>query len=162
MRWCHWTLHTLAPIDLYSNHMSISHRLPLIATQYISHRLALIATQYEFSYLLSLGPYYEKWQVQRMTPKWHWTLKGQRYPIYFELLPTSRNVTPFCSTIARFPYNLGVFCCCFSIEYNGKFEIFAKIFFKKIGNSNFQKSPTLFSEDQWGGFRTGLKTFSGN
>ena len=41
-----------------------------------------------FSYLLSLSLNHEKLQVHR-TPKWPWTLKGQRYPIYVHLLPTT-------------------------------------------------------------------------
>ena len=77
MGWCHWTLHIWFPTHIYSKRMSISHRLVVIATQNV------------FSYLLSLGPNYEKSKVHRMTPKWHWTLKGQRYLIYFELLPMS-------------------------------------------------------------------------
>ncbi len=31
-------------------------------------------------------------QVHQMTPKWHWTLQGQRYPIYVLLLSTSSKV----------------------------------------------------------------------
>ena len=51
-------------------------------------RLALMATQNVFSSLSPwLGPNYENSKVHRMTPKWHWRLKGQRYPIYVE--PTS-------------------------------------------------------------------------
>ncbi len=30
-------------------------------------------------------------QVHRMTPKWNWTLKGQRYPVYMLQLPPSPN-----------------------------------------------------------------------
>ncbi len=46
-------------IYVYSNRMSISHCLPVIATGNV------------FSYLLSLGTNYEKSQVHRMTSKWH-------------------------------------------------------------------------------------------
>ena len=74
-----------------------------------SNRVAAIATQKRnvFSYLLSLGPYYEKSKVHRMTSKWPWMLQGQRYPTYVEPLPTSPNFTPFCSTIAPFPDKWG-------------------------------------------------------
>ena len=58
MWWCHWTRHTWFPVDIYSNHMSISHHLALIGTQNI------------FSYLLSLGPNYEKSNVQSQG-HWH-------------------------------------------------------------------------------------------
>ncbi len=42
----------------------------------ISHRLAVKATQNVFSCLLSLGPYYEKSQVNRVTSKWPWMKHG--------------------------------------------------------------------------------------
>ena len=58
MWWCHWTRHIWFPIHIYSNHMSNS------------HCLALIATQKVISYLLPLGPNYENSQVHRMTSKW--------------------------------------------------------------------------------------------
>ncbi len=50
-----WTRHTWFPIDMYGNCMSNSHCLALIA----AHKV--------FSYLLSLGPNYEKSQVHQMT-----------------------------------------------------------------------------------------------
>ncbi len=46
------------PIDIYNNHMSNSHHLALIATQNVF-----------FSYVLSLGPNYEKSQVHQITSK---------------------------------------------------------------------------------------------
>ncbi len=56
----------------------------------LTHRLALLAAENVFFlYLVSLGPNYEKPQMHRMTLKLHWTLKGQSYPIYVELLSTS-------------------------------------------------------------------------
>ena len=83
MWWCHWTLHIWFPIDIYSNCMSIS------------HRLALIATQNVFSYLLSLGTNYEKSNVHWMISKWPWMLQGQKYPIYVIYYPRVPNFTPF-------------------------------------------------------------------
>ena len=68
----------------------------------VSHRLAALPTQDVFSYLLSLGPNYVKLKVHRTTSYWHWTLQGQRYPIYVELLP---NFTLLCSLISHFPDN---------------------------------------------------------
>ncbi len=42
---------------------------------------------------------------QKMTPKWPWTLQGQRYPKYVLLLPRGPTFTPFCSTTAMFRDN---------------------------------------------------------
>ena len=74
---CHDVIGLVIHGFLYSNYVSNCHRLPLIATQKI------------FSYLLSLGPNYEKSQVHRKTPEWSWMLQGQRYPIHVKVLPTS-------------------------------------------------------------------------
>ncbi len=43
-------------------------------------------------------------QEDRMTPKWPWTLKGQRYYyyLYVLLVPMIPNSSPFCSTTSRF------------------------------------------------------------
>ncbi len=71
--------------------------------------IAVITTRNAFSSLLSLGPNYEKSKVHRMTSKWPWTLKGQRYPYLLNYY-----------TIARFPDNW-VFS-----GFNGEFEIFEK------------------------------------
>ncbi len=110
MWWCHWTRHTWFPIDIYSNHMSNS------------HHLALIATQNVFSYLLSSGPNYKKKsKVHRITSKWPWTLKAKGTPYMLKYYPRVPNFTPLSSTIARFPDNWG-----FSIGYNGEFAIFEK------------------------------------
>ncbi len=85
--WCHWTLHKWFRIDIYSNHMSNS------------HRLALIAAQKVFSYLLSLGPNYEnrkctEWTLNDLELK---KAKGTLYMLtYYPWVP---NFTPF------FPYD---------------------------------------------------------
>ncbi len=41
-------------------------------------------------------------QVHWMTPKWPWTIKGQRYPYIYYNYPELPNFTPFCSTGSRF------------------------------------------------------------
>ena len=124
MWWCHWIQHTWFPIHKYSNHMPNS------------HRLALIATQNVISYPLLLGPTYASSKVHRMAPKWHWTLKGQMYPIY--VVPRVPNVTPFCSTISRFPNNWGFWLLhrllCWIWKFGEKTL--------KIGYWKFHKSPT--------------------
>ncbi len=82
--------------------------------------LALIAMQNILPHFLLLGPSHEKSQVHQMTPKWHWMLQGQRHTIYVSLLPVNHKFHSFCSTIARFLDN---WTFCFSIGYNGEFEI---------------------------------------
>ncbi len=78
---------------IQNNHMSISHRL-------LSRAIWNVV-----SYLLSLGPNYEKSPVHQMTSKWIWMIQGQRYSIYVELLQASPNFTSFCSTICYDSYN---------------------------------------------------------
>ena len=105
MWWCHWTLHIwFSMIYIYSNHMSLS-------------LLALMATQNVFSYLLSLGPNYEKSRVHWLTPKWPWMPQNQRYTIYVEILPTSPNFSPFCSTTARFPDTWGFWFLHYKVQW---------------------------------------------
>ncbi len=82
------------PIDIYSNRMSISHRSAVIATQKMFSSISL----------LHVGTNYGKSKVHWMTSKWPWMLQGQRY-----FIPPARPkiLTPFCSTITRFPDNWG-------------------------------------------------------
>ncbi len=63
---------------VYSNLMSISHRLAVIVTQF-------------FFISLVISRNLRKLKQHRMTSKWHWTLQGQRYPPppYVKLLTTS-------------------------------------------------------------------------
>ena len=42
------------------------------------------------------------WLVHRIIPKWHWTLKGQRYPIYMLQLPPCQKFHSICSTASLF------------------------------------------------------------
>ncbi len=143
MWWCHWTRHTWFPIDIYINYMFNSLHLALLAPQNVS-------------YLLSSGPNYEKSQEHRMTSKWPWTLKGQRYPLYVEVLPASPKFHSVCSTIARFP-DIEVFD--FSIGYNGEFAIFEKEIVKNQKLKISKISNILLWGPLGGKFRTSFKTF---
>ena len=92
-----------------------------------SHRLALIATQNLFSYLLSLGPNYEKSQVHRMTPM---TLNAKMPKVpYICWTTTHQSQVSLWSLVFQI---IEVFD--FAISYNGEFEIL-----KKSETQNFKK-----------------------
>ena len=141
MWWCHWTLHIWFPIDIYSNRMSVS------------HRLAAIATQNVFSYLLSLGPNNEKLKVHRMT------LKATRPKVPHICLTTTHE-----SQISlRFALQSFIFQIIevfdFSIGCKGEFEIFDKQIIKNW-ILKIAKIPNVVLWGSLGGkFRTKLKNF---
>ncbi len=144
MWWCHWTCHTWFPIDMYINYMTNS------------HSLALIAAQKVFSNLLSLGPNYEnrkctEWPQKDLELK---KAKGTQY-IYYNKPPVP-NLTPFCSTIARFPDNWGFW---FLHRLQWWIWNFRKKFVKNQ-KLKISKIPKLFLWGPLGGkFRTSFKTF---
>ncbi len=69
--------------------------------------------------------------------KWPWPPKGQRYPVYVELLSMSRN---FHSVLLYDLHSIEV--CCFSIAYNGEFDFYKKKSLK-IRNLKCLKKPKL-------------------
>ncbi len=133
---------------IQQSHVELS---PLITTHITTHNV--------FSYLLSLGPKYEKSQVHRMTPKWPWRLKGQRYPYMLYKYPRATNFTPFCSTIARFPDNWGFW-------FLHRLQCWIWYFRKKIIKNQKLKISKIPNVVLWGPlggkFRKSFKTFGCN
>ncbi len=140
MWWCHLTLHIWFPIDIFSNCVSISHRLSVMAMQNV------------FSYLLSLGRI-TKIANAPSDPKM--TLNVTRTLYMYRQYPWVPNCTPFCSMITCFPYK---WFFGFSIGNNGEFEIFENKIVKNQQTQHF-KNPQLFEDNLGVKFRTRLQTF---
>ncbi len=75
----------------------------------LSHLRCVSTPKFQFSLRFALQPDVFKLQanlryVHRMTSKWHWILKDQRYPIYMLQLdyPRLPNFGPFSSTSSHF------------------------------------------------------------
>ncbi len=113
---------------MYSNHMSISHRLSLISTH--------------------LRPHYKN---SPMTPKWPWKLQIQSYSMYLALLPSSFK---FHSVLLYDSSIIEVFG--FSIGYNGAFQIFEKKIVKNR-KLKISKIPNIVFRGPIGGNIRSLK-----
>ncbi len=134
MWWCHWTLHTWFTwhicwyiyIYLYSSHMSIP------------HRLALIATRNVFSYLLSLCPNYENrkctgWPLNDLE-----CCKGKGTP-YMNYCLRVPNFTRFQSLVFQ---TVGVLGCLHRVQW------WIWNFRKKVAKNRTLKISKIFADLQ--------------
>ena len=115
------------PIDMYSNYMSISQYLALI----VSHI---------FSYSLSLGPNCVILQMHKMTPKM--TLNVTRLMLHHIVCTTGTRESQISLWFGLWSLVFQIIeLFCFSVRYNGEFEIFKNTSKTslKITNSNFHK-----------------------
>ncbi len=73
----------------------------------VTHTYSSCTLKSQIPILLALRPPVAEWQaylnrVHQMTPKWHWILWGQWYPINVLLVPKDPNLNMFCSTASLF------------------------------------------------------------